>query len=190
MSGDNQTVDVSGTIVVMTSNLGARRNAASDFRSDWVCFTRPQHFESPQHPWGDPPRRVEAARRRFSPEFLNRIDNVVVFRALAEDDLRKILDIELNRVQERIMASQKNKFTLNSTWKAKDFLLKEGTDTLYGARHLKRAIERHLVIPLSSLIASCQIEPGDEVVVDCLVHADGLAFSKTLEIESAATVSA
>jgi ATP-dependent Clp protease ATP-binding subunit ClpA len=127
---------------------------------------------------------VEAAKRQFSPEFMNRIDKVIVFRTLAEDDLRKILDIELEQVQRRIMDSQgENKFILTCTRETKDFLLKEGTDIQYGARHLRRAIERHIVIPLSSLIASGQIAPGDDVVVDCPTYSEALVFSKTLQAE-------
>jgi ATP-dependent Clp protease ATP-binding subunit ClpA len=188
--GDNKRVNFSRTIVVMTSNLGAAE--MQRLISGPIGFVAPAHSTSGVHNIQGEIRRVavEAAKRLFSPEFMNRIDSVVVFRALAQDDLRKILEIELNRVQQRIMDSQENKFTLDCTCKARDFLMKEGTDTLYGARHLKRAIEHHLVIPLSSLIASCQIEPGDDVVVDCLAHADGLAFSKTLEIKLASAVSA
>jgi ATP-dependent Clp protease ATP-binding subunit ClpB len=85
------------------------------------------------------------------------------------------------------MASQgENQFILGCTPEAKDFLMKEVTDIHYGARHLRRAIEHHLVIPLSSLIASGQIAPGDDVVVDYLVHAEALAFSKTFEVQRSA----
>jgi ATP-dependent Clp protease ATP-binding subunit ClpA len=177
--GDNQRVNFSRTIVVMTSNLGAVEMGR--LISGPIGFVAPARGTSAVNIHEKVHRvAVEAAKRRFSPEFMNRIDNILVFRALAEDDLRKILDIELNHVQRRIMATQgENRFILACTREAKDFLMKEGTDTHYGARHLKRAIEHHLVIPLSSLIASGQIAPGDDVVVDCLAHAEALAFSKT-----------
>jgi ATP-dependent Clp protease ATP-binding subunit ClpB len=85
------------------------------------------------------------------------------------------------------MASQgENQFILGCTPEAKDFLMKEGTDIHYGARHLRHATENPLVIPLSSLIASGQIAPGDDVFVDCLAHAEALAFSKTLEVQRSA----
>jgi len=180
--GDNKRVSFSRTVVVMTSNLGALemerlisgpmgfaapRNGASTIKS----VQRELHHVA-----------VEAAKRRFSPEFMNRIDKVLVFQALTEDDLRKILDIELGRVQQRIMVSQgENRFFLACTREAKDFLMREGTDTHYGARHLRRAIERHLVVPLSSLIASGQIAPGDDVQVDFPGLAESLAFSKLVK---------
>jgi ATP-dependent Clp protease ATP-binding subunit ClpB len=181
--GDNQRVDFSRTVVVMTSNLGAVEMGR--LISGPIGFVAPAHGTPGVNGIHGKIHRVavEAAKRRFSPEFMNRIDKVLVFRALAEADLRKILDIELHRVQRRIMASQgENTFILGCTREAKNFLMREGTDTHYGARHLKRAIEHHLVIPLSSLIASGQIAPGDDVVVDCLANAEALAFSKTLGV--------
>ena len=108
---------------------------------------------------------VEAARRKFSPEFMNRIDKVVVFRSLKEHHLRAILDLELQAVQERIMMSAGTKFVFQCSEDAKDMLLQEGIDFKYGARHLKRAIERFLVYPLSNLVATGQIGLGDLVQV-------------------------
>jgi ATP-dependent Clp protease ATP-binding subunit ClpA len=105
---------------------------------------------------------VEAARRKFTPEFINRLDKIVVFRSLGEEELRRIVDIELGMVQQRIQTAAASKpFLVNVTDSAKEFLLMEGTDFRYGARHLKRAIERLLVQPLSNLVASGQIHRGD-----------------------------
>ena len=186
--GDNQKVCFSRTVVFLTSNLGAVEMgrlisgpigfvARSNGTSDETIHTEIHHVA------------VEAAKRRFSPEFMNRIDRVIVFRSLTEDSLRKILDIELSHVQQRILASQgRSRFSLSCTQEAKDFLLKEGTNSQYGARHLRRAIERQLVIPLSSLIASRQIASGDDVVVDCPAYAHALAFSKTFAGLAAASV--
>src|SRR5438876_10957696 len=109
---------------------------------------------------------VEAARRKFSPEFMNRIDKVVVFRSLKEHHLRLILDLELQAVQERIMQSAGTKFVFQCSTTAKNMLLKEGLDFKYGARHLKRSVERFLVYPLSNLVATGQIGLGDLVNVD------------------------
>ena len=110
---------------------------------------------------------VEAARRKFTPEFMNRIDKVVVFRPLGEPELRKILGLELNILQHRIFhAANGAPFLFSLTDVAKDFLLREGTDLKYGARHLKRAIDRSLVHPLSNLIATAQVRGGDLVRVD------------------------
>ena len=120
---------------------------------------------------------MEAARRKFSPEFMNRIDKVIVFRTLKREHLEKILDIELGRVQERIMSSAVSKqFVFNCTPSARDFLLQEGTDSKFGARHLKRSIERHLVFPLSNLLATGQIELGDLVTIEHKPESSKLTF--------------
>src|SRR4029079_11762909 len=102
----------------------------------------------------------------FSPEFMNRIDKVVVFRSLKEHHLRQILDIELTAVQDRITESAGTKFIFECSTEAKEFLLSEGIDLKYGARHLKRSIERFLVYPLSNLVATQQVETGDFVSID------------------------
>jgi ATP-dependent Clp protease ATP-binding subunit ClpA len=119
------------------------------------------------------------AKRKFSPEFMNRIDKVVVFRTLTPKHLRQILEIELAEVQNRIMASRSDKqFIFRCTSDAKEFLLREGTDLKYGARHLKRAIERHLVFPISNLMATGQIGLGDIVKIDLGAAGNKLVFSK------------
>src|SRR5271167_2129308 len=124
---------------------------------------------------------VEAARRKFTPEFMNRIDKTVVFKTLRDEHLSQILDIELGMVQQRVlMAAGTNQFVFNCTEKVKNFLLHEGTDPKYGARHLKRAIERNLVFPLANLVATGQVKLGDFVRVD--LGADGLiTFVKEAE---------
>jgi ATP-dependent Clp protease ATP-binding subunit ClpB len=122
---------------------------------------------------------LDVAKRKFSPEFMNRIDKVVVFQTLSQSHLRQVLDIELNDVQNRIMSSQSDKqFIFRCTSEAKGFLLSEGTDLKYGARHLKRAIERHLVYPLSNLIATGQIGLGDVIKIDLAPSGGKLNFSK------------
>lgn len=109
---------------------------------------------------------------------MNRIDKVVVFRSLKEHHLRRILDIELRSVQDRITESAGTKFAFECTDEAKEFLLGEGIDLKYGARHLKRAIERFLVYPLSNLVATEQVETGDLVIVDFDGATDALTFTK------------
>jgi ATP-dependent Clp protease ATP-binding subunit ClpA len=110
---------------------------------------------------------TEAARRKFSPEFMNRIDKVIVFRALTREHLERVLDIELTRVQQRIInATDRRQFVFRCTTAARDFLLREGTDIKFGARHLKRSIERHLIFPISNLLATEQIQLGDLIIVD------------------------
>jgi ATP-dependent Clp protease ATP-binding subunit ClpA len=176
--GDNRRVDFSKCMVVMTSNLGARE--MSDLISGGIGFAPGKGVKNPHDTEVDQKiyrTAVEAARRKFSPEFMNRIDKVVVFRSLKEHHLRAILDLELQSVQDRIMMSAGTKFVFQCTEAAKDMLLHEGIDYKYGARHLKRAIERFLVYPLSNLVATGQIGLGDLVQVD--LDRDGkLLFSK------------
>jgi ATP-dependent Clp protease ATP-binding subunit ClpA len=125
---------------------------------------------------------LEAARRKFTPEFMNRIDKVVVFRSLGSDELGRILTLELNLLQQRIFNSANTAaFVFNVTPDARAFLLREGTDMKYGARHLKRAIERSLVHPLSNLIASDQVHGGDLIRVDVDEQAGHLVFVKEAE---------
>ncbi len=177
--GDNRRVDFSKAIVIMTSNLGARE--MSDMISGGIGFAPGKTGKASEDNEIDTKiyrTALEAAKRKFSPEFMNRIDKVVVFRSLKEHHLRKILDIELRDVQSRITESAGTKFVFDCTEGAREFLLKEGIDLKYGARHLKRAIERFLVYPLSNLVATEQVETGDVVVVDYDADGDKLTFAK------------
>ena len=177
--GDNRRVDFSRTVVIMTSNLGARE--MSDMISGGIGFA-PTKQGKPQEDNEIDTKiyrtALEAAKRKFSPEFMNRIDKVVVFRSLKEHHLRKILDIELTSVQDRITESAGTKFIFECTHEAKEFLLGDGIDLKYGARHLKRAIERFLVYPLSNLVATQQVETGDFVTVGFDDETSVLTFHK------------
>lgn len=177
--GDNRRVDFSRSVVIMTSNLGARE--MSDMISGGIGFAPTKSGKNPDDNEIDAKiyrTALEAAKRKFSPEFMNRIDKVVVFRSLKEHHLRKILDIELGGVQDRITESAGTKFVFECTDPAKEFLLGEGIDLKYGARHLKRAIERFLVYPLSNLVATEQVATGDLVTVDFDAEQNKLIFSK------------
>jgi len=177
--GDNRRVDFSHTMVIMTSNLGARE--MSELISGGMGFVPTQGAKNPNDTEVDQKiyrTAVEAARRKFSPEFMNRIDKVVVFRSLKEHHLRQILELELASVQDRIMRSAGTKFVFQCSDAAKDMLLKEGIDYKYGARHLKRSIERFLVYPLSNLVATDQVGLGDLVHVDLHDTQNKLVFSK------------
>ena len=177
--GDNHHVDFSRSVIVMTSNLGARE--ISELISGGIGFA-PAHVsldtgetEVEQKIYHT---ALEAARRKFSPEFMNRIDKVVVYRPLKEHHLLQIVDLELQAVQDRIMHSVGAKFVLQYSDAAKDMLLREGLDFRYGARHIKRSIERFLVYPVSSLIATEQMQSGDVVHVDVNRKTGKLAFMK------------
>jgi ATP-dependent Clp protease ATP-binding subunit ClpA len=110
---------------------------------------------------------------------MNRIDKVIVFRTLQRSHLERILDIELSRVQERILNSASGRqFIFRCTQRARELLLEEGTDSKFGARHLKRAIERHLVFPLSTLMATEQVRLGDLVTIDYSASTSRMTFHK------------
>src|SRR5208283_802717 len=124
---------------------------------------------------------VEAARRKFSPEFMNRLDKVAVFHPLKREELDEVLEIELRQVQKRLFDSATSPFQFRITNEAKQFLLEEGTDQRYGARHLKRAIERYVVCPIARLLATAQLRPGDSLLVDRHPGESGLAFRRDTE---------
>jgi ATP-dependent Clp protease ATP-binding subunit ClpB len=176
--GDNRKVDFSRAIVFMTSNLGA--SEMSRLVSGGIGFAPKPIADSIEAIDKRIYRTaVDAAKRKFSPEFMNRIDKVVVFRTLNRDQLLKILDLELAAVQRRVLSTQGDRpFWFDCTEAAREFLLKEGTDARYGARHLKRSIERYLVTPLSSLISTGQIQMADRIRVDAVAGGDGLVFLK------------
>jgi ATP-dependent Clp protease ATP-binding subunit ClpB len=178
--GDNRKVDLSRCVIFMTSNLGAFE--MSKMLSGGIGFTSGVKQDAENLDDIDQKMyrtALEVAKRKFSPEFMNRLDKVVVFGTLTQEHLRQVLDIELADVQNRIMASQSDRqFIFRCTARAKEFLLQEGTDLKYGARHLKRAIERHLVYPMSNLIATGQIGLGDVIKIDVGELEDKLTFSK------------
>jgi ATP-dependent Clp protease ATP-binding subunit ClpB len=167
--GDNRRVDFSQALIFMTSNLGA---------SEMSALVAPKlgfnHAKRGNPVYADDnlaskmsKSGVEAARRKFTPEFMNRLDKIAVFRPLGTSELRCILDLELRQVQQRILHNAaKTPFVFRTTDAAKTFLLSGGTDMRYGARHLKRTIERLLVHPMCNLIASNQVNGGDFIEVD------------------------
>jgi len=163
--GDNRRVDLSQCIIIMTSNLGA--GEVNELINGSMGFSpTPAEMDTKLD---DKINRtaVGAARRKFSPEFMNRIDKIVVFHTLRSEQLEQILEIELGMVQQRILQSAEDRqFVFTCTSRAKQFLLYEGTDLKYGARHLKRAIERNIVFPLANLVATGQVKSGDFVRID------------------------
>ncbi|HTX36754.1 MAG TPA: AAA family ATPase [Bryobacteraceae bacterium] len=188
--GDNRRVDFSRAMIFLTSNLGAADMNA--ILHPKLGFTAGHAVPLDDATTGRLARSgLEAARRRFSPEFMNRIDRTVVFRPLGSAELCRVLDLELEAVQERLERSAEAplvQFTVNDA--AREFLLREGVDPRYGARHLKRAIERRLVHPLSSLIATGQIQAQDRLVVDFDPGQQRLLFFKEFREPVAAAATA
>ena len=178
--GDNRQVDFSRTIIFMTSNLGARE--MSSLAGPRLGFTFGSGTDTD---FGEKVERagIEAVRRRFSPEFINRLDKVVVFHHLGDAELRQILELELHSLSSRWRAAAEPSAALSIelSESAKAFLLEEGTDQRYGARHLKRAIERSLVYPMSNLVATEQVRGGDSVRVDFDPQLRRLLFFKEAE---------
>src|SRR5262245_61844116 len=177
--GDNRRVDLSQCVIIMTSNLGA--GEMTGLVDGGMGFATKITEVDEKLDEKISRTAVEAARRKFTPEFMNRIDKVVVFKTLRPEHLSQILEIELGMVQQRILlAAGANQFVFSCTQPVKDYLLQEGTDPKYGARHLKRAIERHIVFPLANLVATGQVKLGDFVRVD-LTGESRLTFVKEAE---------
>jgi ATP-dependent Clp protease ATP-binding subunit ClpB len=162
--GDNRRVDLSQTVIFLTSNLGS--GEITELMNGGMGFIQPKDKPAAGLDQKVERTAVEAARRKFSPEFMNRLDKVVVFHPLKREQLEEVLDIELGQVQQRVLETAKGQFLFRVTGAGKDFLLQEGTDQRYGARHLKRAIERHVVYPLANLLATEQVHLGDLVRID------------------------
>jgi ATP-dependent Clp protease ATP-binding subunit ClpB len=178
--GDNRRVDLSQTMIFMTSNLGGGEitelmTGGMGFAPTVPPETRARLDEKVER------TASEAAKRKFAPEFMNRIDKVVVFHPLRSEQLEQILEIELGMVQQRVLETAKGRFLFRVTHPGRDFLLREGTDMKYGARHLKRAIERHVVYPLASLLATEQVSLGDVISIDWNGSENGLVFLKEAE---------
>jgi len=183
--GDNTQVDLSKCLIFMTSNVGAPE--MSRLAEGGIGFAAQPAVAEANFDDKIARTATEAARRKFSPEFMNRLDKVVVFKTLRPEQLGKILDLELAKVQRRIAkAVGPNHFTFRCTPEVKRWLLSEGTDPKYGARHLKRVIERNIVYGLANLVATGQVKSGECVTVN--LKPDGsLGFSRATASVGAAS---
>src|SRR5262249_50541813 len=159
--GQGRTVDFKNTILIMTSNIGSQR--ILDFRGP----TAGEGYERMKR------AVLEELRHHFRPEFLNRVDEIVVFHGLANEDLKKIVDIQLEGLRKRLLDRH---ITLELTEKAKDQLVRVGYDPTYGARPLKRTIQKDLVTPLSKALLDGSVRDGQKVLVDVDPVMHALAF--------------
>ena len=176
--GDNRRVDLSQAIIFMTSNLGAGK--ITELMTIGMGFSPGSRPEMHARLDEKIERTAsEEAKRKFAPEFINRIDKTVVFHPLRNEQLYRILEIELGMVQQRVLQAEKGRFLFRVTQPAKEFLLREGMDLKYGARHLKRSIERHVVFPLASLLATEQVFQGNVISI----HWDGVRNRLTFRKE-------
>ncbi len=171
--GDNRKVDLSQTVIFLTSNLGG--GEITELMQNGMGFIQPK--DMPATGLNEKVERTatEAAKRNFSPEFMNRLDKVVVFHPLKHKELDEVLEIELRQVQKRVDCTT-TPFSFRITAEGRQFLLQEGTDQRYGARHLKRAIERYIICPIARLLATAQVRSGDVLLIDKHPGAKGLAF--------------
>jgi ATP-dependent Clp protease ATP-binding subunit ClpB len=158
--GKGRTVDFKNTVVIMTSNLG------SQYLADEVTE-------------GTRRRVMEALREHFRPEFLNRIDEIIFFHALDRDHMKKIIDIQLAGLTRRL---EERKIHVQLTDAARDQLVREGYDPTYGARPLKRTIQRLVLDPLAVRVLEGEFVEGDAVEVDA--GRDGLRFAKRLAVRA------
>lgn len=146
-----RTVDFRNTIIVMTSNIG----------SEYIL-----NLAGNDENYGEMNERVtEALRKHFRPEFLNRVDELIIFHSLKKDQLSKIVTLQMKRI-EKLLEDQKLKLEL--TAKALQYIVNVGYDPVYGARPLKRAIQRELENPIATKILELQFVEGDTIYIDCL----------------------
>jgi len=156
--GLGRRVDFRNTIVIMTSNIGSRE--LKDFGQGVGFVTKAKQSAVNEHAKGV---IQKALKRAFAPEFLNRIDDVVLFNTLTREDIHKIIDIELQGLYERVNSLG---YQINLSDAAKDYVLEKGYDLQFGARPLKRAIQKYLEDPMAEAIIKSSIAEGDKLVVD------------------------
>jgi ATP-dependent Clp protease ATP-binding subunit ClpA len=174
--GDNRRVDLSQCVIILTSNLGGCE--ITELMNGGMGFVQPMDKREDRLDEKVEHTAAAAAKKKFSPEFMNRLDKVVVFHPLRSEELGSILEIELGMVQQRVLETQRGQFLFRVTPPAREFLLRDGTDLKYGARHLKRAIERHVVYPLANLLATEQVRLGDILRIDWDPVATCLTFER------------
>jgi len=165
--GQGRTVDFTNTVIIMTSNVGSQ-------------------YIKQMGPDADKTQLREAVLREldnvFRPEFLNRLDDIILFQSLTQEDIMRIVDIQLNRLTQRL---QSRRLTLELTGDARRWLAERGYDPVFGARPLKRAIQRDLQDPLAVAILEGNVHEGDHIVADASMDGESLTFTSTPQTEIA-----
>jgi ATP-dependent Clp protease ATP-binding subunit ClpA len=159
--GDNRKVSFEKAIVFLTSNIGSKE--MESLINPTMGFAGSESVLSGSKLGNI---GIVAARKKFTPEFINRLDKIITFQPLGESELRAILELELGVLQRRIIDVSNSPCMLCFTDSLKDYLLKEGFDRKSGARHIKRTIDKTLVYAISNLMATKQIRGGDAIKVD------------------------
>ena len=171
--GKGRTVDFKNTVVIMTSNVGSQFIAEAVVRA--AAQGEPSRLDE-----GTRRQVMDALREHFRPEFLNRVDEVIVFHALAREHLRQIVDIQLRGLMKRL---EDRKIRFDVTDRAKDLLIEEGYDPVYGARPLKRTIQREILDPLAMRVLQGDFAEGDVVRIDA--PAGEIVFEKVASFQHA-----
>ena len=180
--GDNSVVNFEKSLVFLTSNLGARemmREMNPDFGFQSVKGTKRHDLSGKLQSIA-----LVAVRKRFSPEFVNRIDCIITYQPLTAESLSAILDIQITDLQNHVNTRLGNRsFVLEVPFEARQFLLKKGTSSEYGARELNRTIHRNLTQPLATLVATGGVSPGGRVRVDVATDSESLLLRTSEEHE-------
>jgi len=155
--GHGRTVDFKNTVVIMTSNIG----------SQWIVDLGTKDYEEMRR------RVMDAVRVQFKPEFLNRIDELIIFHGLGVEEIKAIVEIQVKKLQKRL---SERRLELKMTEKAKEWLAKEGFDPTYGARPLKRVIQKEIQDQLAMKILEGKFREGDTITVDMDTQKGGLLF--------------
>ncbi len=166
--GDNSKACFNRSIIILASNLGAREMAKKG-----IGFIQAEDDDQELYQIAR-----QAAEHTFSPEFMNRIDKVIVFRRLNQQEILETCERELNKLGYRIINDVEIKFVLEWTLEAKYFLVREGTNNKYGARPLKRAVRRFVTYPLANIIRTAKINWGDVILIDYDLASNKLIFKQ------------
>jgi ATP-dependent Clp protease ATP-binding subunit ClpA/ActR/RegA family two-component response regulator len=184
--GDNSAVNFEKSLVFLTSNLGAKEmmreiNPEFGFQSATVRYTAEDLSQKLQG------IALGAVRRKFSPEFINRIDHIITYRPLDAESFAAITDLEIDNLQNHVNTRLGSRcFKIEVPFATRQWLIEKGTSPEYGARELKRTIHKHLTQPLATLVAKDQVEPGSRLRVDIKPEKDGLVLRSVGTTEAVA----
>jgi ATP-dependent Clp protease ATP-binding subunit ClpA len=162
--GQGRTVNFKNTIIIMTSNIGTEY--ISELRPIGFGATTPAAGASAEDARSRKElqdKLMDALKKHVRPEFLNRIDEIVIFRRLSQEHLKQIIELQMNELRKRL---NERKITIEITEAAKEFLAKEGYDPVFGARPLKRAIQKYVITPVSKDLLSGKVRDGQNIAVD------------------------
>jgi len=162
--GQGHTVDFKNTVIILTSNIGTEQLSKRQHRVGFAADS--EELEKDK-------LVMDELKKYFKPELINRLDNIIIFRNLKPEDVQKIVDLMLERLNERLVDKH---IKVDMTERAKDFLAKKGFDESFGARPLRRVFEKHVEVPLSDMLLEGTIEENNDISVDLDEEAERLLF--------------